>query len=192
MDVDDNPLHKGIAYTDYSLKRFFDEARKMPWYDSTLFVFTADHGNLPDHEFYRTDLGLYSVTLFLFDPSGNIKPEHRDCIAQQIDIMPTVLSYLGYDRDFIAFGNDLLTTPDDQTWAVSYNEGLYQFVKGDYLIQLTQDGNLKSVYRFKEDTLLKDNLVGQPVPEAEAMQSQLKAIIQSYMQRMVSDDLTVK
>ena len=191
VDVDDNPLHKGIAYTDYSLKRFFDEAKKMPWYDSTLFVFTADHGNLPDHEVYRTDLGLYSVTLFLFDPSGTIKPEHRNGIAQQIDIMPTVLSYLGYDRPYIAFGNDLLTTPDDQTWAVSYNEGLYQFVKGDYMIQLTQDGNLKSVYRFKEDPLLKDNLVSRPDPEVEAMQSQLKAIIQSYMQRMVSDELTV-
>ena len=191
VDVDDNPLHKGIAYTDYSLKRFFEEAKHMPWYDSTLFIFTADHGNLPDHEVYRTDLGLYSVTLFIFDPSGKIKPEHRHCIAQQIDIMPTVLGYLGYDKDYIAFGNNLLTTPDDQTWAVSYNEGLYQFVKGDYMIQLTHDGNLKSVYRFKEDPLLKVNLLGQTIPEAEAMQSLLKAIIQSYMQRMVSDDLIV-
>ena len=191
VDVDDNPLHKGIAYTDYSLKRFFEEAKHMPWYDSTLFIFTADHGNLPDHEVYRTDLGLYSVTLFIFDPSGKIKPEHRHCIAQQIDIMPTVLGYLGYDKDYIAFGNNLLTTPDDQTWAVSYNEGLYQFVKGDYMIQLTHDGNLKSVYRFKEDPLLKVNLLGQTIPEAEAMQSLLKAIIQSHMQRMVSDDLIV-
>ncbi len=192
VDVDENPLHKGIAYTDYSLKRFFDEARTRSWYDSTLFVFVADHGNLPDHEVYRTDLGLYSVTLFLFDPSGAIMPQRRNCIAQQIDIMPTVLSYLGYDRPYIAFGNDLLTTPDDQTWAVSFNEGLYQFVKGDYMIQLTQEGTLKSVYRFKEDPLLKDNLVGQPIPEVEAMQAFLKAMIQSYMQRMVSDDLTLK
>jgi hypothetical protein len=135
---------------------------------------------------------LYSVTLFLFDPSGAIMPQRRNFIAQQIDIMPTVLSYLGYDRPYIAFGNYLLTTPDDQTWAVSFNEGLYQFVKGDYMIQLTQEGTLKSVYRFKEDPLLKDNLVGQPIPEVEAMQAFLKAMIQSYMQRMVSDDLTLK
>lgn len=192
VDVDKNPLHKGIAYTDYALKRFFDEAQKMPWYDSTLFVFTADHGNLPDHEVYRTDLGLYSVTLFIFDPSGDIKPQKRHCIAQQIDIMPTVLSYLGYNKDYIAFGNDLLTTPDDQTWAVSYNEGLFQFVKGDYMIQLTQDGDLKSIYRFKDDPLLKENLAGQHIPEVDAMQITLKAIIQSYMQRMISDDLVVK
>ena len=119
-------------------------------------------------------------------------PQQRNCIAQQIDIMPTVLSYLGYNKDYIAFGNDLLTTPDDQTWAVSYNEGLFQFVKGDYMIQLTQDGNLKSVYRFKEDPLLKVNLAGQPIPEADAMQAQLRAIIQSYRQRMVSDKLTLE
>ena len=192
VDVDDNPLHKGIRYTDYALKRFFSEAQKMPWYDSTLFVFTADHGNLPDHEVYKTDLGLYSVTLFLFDPSGQIKSQRRHCIAQQIDIMPTVLSYLGYDKDYIAFGNDLLTTPDEQTWAVSYNEGLFQYVKGEYMIQLTQDGNLKSIYRFKEDPLLKNNLAGQDIPEAKNMQATLKAMIQSYMQRMISDDLTIK
>lgn len=192
VDVDENPLHKGIAYTDYALKRFFDEARKMPWYDSTLFVFTADHGNLPDHEVYRTDLGLYAVTLFIFDPSGIIRPQHRNCFAQQIDIMPTVLGYLGYNKDYIAFGNDLLTTPDEQTWAVSYNEGLFQFVKGDYMIQLTQDGSLKSVFRFKDDPLLKENLAGQRIPEADTMQTFLKAMIQSYMQRMVADSLTMK
>ena len=193
VDVDDNPLHKGIAYTDYSLKRFFDEVKTMPWYDNTLFVFTADHGNLPDHEVYRTDLGLYSVTLFIFDPSGDIKPQQRHCIAQQIDIMPTVLSYLGYNKDYIAFGNDLLTTPDDQTWAVSFNEGLYQFVKGDYMIQLTQDGDLKSVYRYKTDPLLKENIANQCIiPEVDTMQIMLKAMIQSYMQRMIDDDLTAK
>lgn len=192
VDVDNNPLHKGIRYTDYALQRFFETARTMPWYDSTLFVFTADHGNLPDHEVYQTDLGLYAVTLFLFDPSGQIKPQQRHCIAQQIDLMPTVLSYLGYNQDYIAFGNDLLTTADDQTWAVSFNEGLYQFVKGNYMIQLTLDGNLKSVYRFKEDPLLKNNLAGQDIPEAEAMQALLKAIIQSYMQRMISDDLILQ
>ena len=192
VDVDENPLHKGITYTDYALKRFFDEARKMPWYDSTLFVFIADHGNLPDHEVYRTDLGLYAVTMFIFDPSGKIGAQHRNCIAQQIDIMPTVLGYLGYNKDYIAFGNDLLTTPDNQTWAANYNEGLYQFVKGDYMIQLTQDGSMKSVFRFKDDPLLKNNLAGQPIPEADTMQTFLKAMIQSYMQRMVSDSLTVE
>ena len=60
------------------------------------------------------------------------------------------------------------------------------------MIQLTQEGALKSVYRFKEDSLLKNNLVGQPIQEVEAMQAFLKAMIQSYMQRMVSDDLIVK
>lgn len=191
-DVDNNPLHKCIAYTDYALRRFFDEAKKMAWYDNTLFVFVADHGNMPDHEVYQTDLGLYSITLFFYDPSGDIKPQNRNCIAQQIDIMPTVLGYVGYNKDYIAFGNDLLNTTDDQTWAVSYNEGLFQFVKGDYMIQLTQDGSLKSIYRYKDDSLLKLNLLGQSIPEADSMQATLKAMVQSYMQRMISDDLTVE
>lgn len=192
VDTGKNPLHKGISYTDNALRQFFNEAKNSPWYDSTLFVFTADHTSKADHDEYLTDLGLYSITLFIFDPTGNIQPQRRHCIAQQIDIMPTVLGYVGYNRDYIAFGNDLLTTPDEETWAVNYNGGLYQFIMGDYMIQLSEDGDLKSVYQFKKDKLLKDNMVEKNLPEVEVMQAYMKAIIQSYMQRMISDELTLE
>jgi len=33
------PLNKCIRYTDHSLQKFFDTARKMPWYKNPLFVF---------------------------------------------------------------------------------------------------------------------------------------------------------
>ncbi len=39
-------------------------------------------------------------------------------IAQQIDIMPTVLSYLNYDDEYIAFGNNLL---DDSQESFAFN-----------------------------------------------------------------------
>ncbi len=191
VDKDENPLHKCISYSDNALRRFFDEAKKMPWYDSTIFVFTADHTNKLERDFNLTDLGAYSITLFVFDPSGQIKPERRNCIAQQIDIMPTVLSALGYDKDYIAFGEDLLTTKDEDTWAVNYNGGLYQYVKGDYMIQMTEEGKLKSVYNFRSDSLLKENLIEKNLPQADSMLTTLKALVQDYMLRMINDSLTV-
>ena len=36
-------VHPGVAYTDMALRRFMETAAQEPWYDSTLFVFVADH-----------------------------------------------------------------------------------------------------------------------------------------------------
>ena len=184
-------IHKGIRYTDNAIRRFFEKAKTQPWYQTTLFVITRDHTNLSDHAYYQTDLGGFCSPIIFFDPSGDMKPGMRNAIAQQIDIMPTVLSYLGYDRPYVAFGCDLLTTTDEDTWAVNYLNGIYQYVKGDWLLQF--DGQKsKALYRFRTDLLLKDNLLTKEPKIAADMERQVKAIIQSYMTRMVNNQLVVQ
>lgn len=184
-------IHKCIRYTDNALRKFFEKAKTMPWYKNTLFVITSDHTNLSDHDYYQTDLGGFCSPIIFFDPSGEFKPGMRNAIAQQIDIMPTVLSYLGYDKKYMGFGIDLLTTPAEDTWAVNYNNGFYQYVKGDYLLQW--DGSkTKALYRFRTDLLLKDNVANKEPKVREAMERQVKAIIQSYMERMTQNELVVK
>lgn len=180
-------IHKCIRYTDRSLRRFFETARRQPWYGNTLFVITADHTNLTDHAYYQTSLGGFSVPIIFFDPSGRLKPGVRPGIAQQIDIMPTVLSYLGHKRRYMAFGKDLLGTPADSTWAVNYLNGIYQYASGNYLLQF--DGTRTTgLYRFKTDSLLKHNLAGKHREQARMEQS-VKAIIQQYMMRMTGNML---
>ena len=97
-----------------------------------------------------------------------------------------MLSALGYQKPFLSFGCDLLTTPDDATYAVNYLNGIYQYVKHGYTMQF--DGQ-KVVGMFKlTDLLMKHNLVGH-VPEQAQMERELKAIIYQYMYRMVHDKL---
>lgn len=183
-------IHKCIRYTDHALKLFFEKAKTQPWYPNTLFVLTSDHTNLSDHAEYQTDLGLFSSPVILFDPSGDLEPGIREGIAQQIDILPTVLGILGYDVPFVGFGIDLLNTPASETWAVNYQNGIYQLVKGTYVIQ--HDGQqLRAVYDYRNDPLLKHNLKGS-VREEETLETQLKAIIQSYMNRMLTNRLVEK
>ena len=186
---DDNVLHKCIRYVDEALRKFFETAQQQPWYENTLFVITADHTNLSSRPEYQTDLGVFGAPIIFFDPSGEIVPERRHCIAQQIDIMPTVLGYLHYDEPYVAFGTDLLHTPDAETWAVNHTNGIYQYLKGDYLMQFTEDGQVKALYDFKHDWFLRQNLKGQLGAVEAEMQQKLKAIIQQYMQRMTEDRL---
>lgn len=100
------------------------------------------------------------------------------------------MGLLGYDKPYLAFGCDVLNTPADQTWAFNYNNGIYQYIKGDLMMQF--DGNkVKAIYRFKTDPMLKHNLVGKE-PQQVVMERELKALIQQYMDRMNNNQLMVK
>ncbi len=183
------PIHKCIRYSDHALQRFFETASKEPWFNNTIFVLTADHTNQTEHPEYQTEAGIHSIPIIFYTPDGSLQGE-RNGISQQIDIMPTVLGYLGYDKPYVAFGCDLLHTPMEETYAVNYLDGIYQFFKGDYMLQFDGEKTV-AMYAFKTDVLLKDNLVGK-VPQQESMEKELKAMIQQYMERMNHDELTIK
>ena len=189
-DEGGNPIHKCVRYTDMALRRFFERASRQPWYNNTIFVLVADHTNQSTHPFYKTDQGLYSIPIIFFTPDGSIAPGVRsDVLAQQTDISPTLLHWLGYTESYVSFGCDLLSTPAGQTWAVNYNNGIYQYFKGDLMMQF--DGEkVIAIYRFKTDPMLRDNLAGK-VHEQAAMEHELKAIIQQYMSRMNENRLTI-
>ena len=182
-------IHKCIRYTDMAIGKFFEKASREPWFNNTIFVLTSDHTNLSDHAFYETDLGGFCSPIIIYEP-GNAErqPEIQDKIAQQIDILPTVMGMLHYQKPYFGFGIDVLNTPAEDTWAVNYLNGIYQYVKQGYVLQF--DGTqTKAVYALS-DSLMKQNLIGK-VPQQPQMERELKAIIQQYMTRMTQDRLIV-
>ena len=180
------PIHKSIRYTDHALRRFFNEASKTDWFKNTVFVLTGDHTNASNHAEYKSSINQFSTSLIIYDPSGDIDPGMREGIAQQTDILPTILGLVGYDKPYLAFGSDLLNTPLDDLWAVNYLDGTYQYCKGDYVI-LFDGEKTTGVYRLK-DYKMKHNLKG-TVAEEPQMERELKAIIQQYVNRMIDNQL---
>ncbi|MBQ9186297.1 MAG: LTA synthase family protein [Prevotella sp.] len=180
-------MHKCIRYTDMALRKFFETASRQPWYHNTIFVLTSDHTNMSDHLEYQTDLGGFASPIIIYEPgNADFRPEVQDKIAQQIDIMPTLMGMLNYHKPYVAFGIDLLATPAEETWAVNYLNGIYQYVKHGHVLQF--DGQqTKAVYALT-DSLMQQNLLGR-VPQQQRMERELKAIIQQYMERMVQDRL---
>ena len=182
-------IHKCIRYTDMAIGKFFEKASREPWFNNTIFVLTSDHTNLSDHEFYQTDIGGFCSPIIIYEP-GNMErlPEMQDKIAQQIDILPTVMGMLHYQKPYFGFGIDVLNTPAEDTWAVNYLNGIYQYVKHGHVLQF--DGTqTKAIYALN-DSLMKQNLIGK-VPQQPQMERELKAIIQQYMTRMTQDKLSV-
>lgn len=184
-------IHKCIKYTDYSIHQFFEEARKQPWFDNTIFVLCADHGSSKrTHDVYKNQFGSCRIPILFYDPSGELPRGQQPGIAQQIDIMPTLLDYLGYDKPYIAFGKSLLSTPPKDTWAFNWNHMPF-YVKGDYVMFFDTE-NVSGLYNYKNDPLLKSDLKGTNLPIEQDMKLEVEALIQSYLSRMNDNNVTIK
>ena len=189
---EDLEIHKCIRYTDMAIGKFFETASREPWFKNTIFVLTSDHTNMSDHPEYQTDLGGFCSPIIVYEPGR--EAEVLDKIAQQIDILPTVMGMLHYQKTYFGFGIDLLNTPAEDTWAVNYMGGIYQYVKHGHVLQF--DGqNTRSIYALS-DSLMQHNLMEDGRWKTEdgktilpQMERELKAIIQQYMERMTQDRL---
>ena len=174
------PIHKCIAYTDMSVRRFFETASRMPWYENTLFVICADHTNAVEFPEYGTEAGRYKVPIMFYIPDGSLKKMMEGTI-QQIDIMPTILGILNYDLPYVAFGNDLTQTTDEDTFATVCNNGVYQLFKDGYLLQFDGENPI-ALYSYEKDKMLQDNLLDKV--DYQSYLQLLKSFIQQYMERM--------
>ena len=178
------PIYRGIRYSDNALRLFFEKASGQPWFNNTLFVLTADHTNLSEHPDYQSDYGNFRVPVVFYCPSDSLAGK-RNAIAQQSDIFPSVLGYLGYDKPVISFGQNLFNTPDSLTWAATFQNGLYSYYAGDYLLQFDGE-NETGLFAYKSDPTLKRNLKDSQSQTEQEMLKKLKALIQQYIIYMTS------
>ena len=193
--VGEDKLQECVAYSDNALRLFFEKAKTQEWYDNTLFVISPDHASGFYDSFYNTTLGIFSVPIIFFSPKSTaLKGYDEETIAEQIDIMPTVLGLLGYDKPFFAFGQDLFNTPKDEKFAIHWLPGSeeYEFLSKDLL--LVFDGSeVKHIYKFKTDPLLKTDLVGTiPTDSISPYKKRMESVIQQYMQHTLDNTMVIK
>ena len=183
------PVQEVIGYTDLALRKFFDTAKRQPWYDRTLFVLCADHATVSYYPEYQTTLGAYSIPIVFYYPGGELKGV-SDKLVQQIDIMPTVLNYLNYDKPYFAFGFDAFSK-DTTNFVVNNNGSAFTFVQGDYLLIGNPDHS-SGLFNTRKDPMLKDNRIDLEPERHDSLQKELKAFIQQYNNRMINNDLVIQ
>jgi phosphoglycerol transferase MdoB-like AlkP superfamily enzyme len=185
----DLPILESVAYTDYSLRLMFEKMRTKSWYKNTLFVFVADHTSLSLLPEYKTQKANASIPILFYAPSDSSLKGTYPKIAQQTDIMPTVLDYLNYNKSFVAFGSSLFD--DTYRFAVNYKGTNYQIVDSTYTL-LFDGEKTHTLYNYKADVMHKNNLLNTP-EEAQVkinLETLLKAYVQDYESRMVYNNLS--
>lgn len=185
------PMHAVVRYADYALQQFFNTAARQPWYRNTLFVITADHCSpQTSGGYYDGGMGRFAIPILFFAPGDSSLPGTFSGPAQQLDILPTVLDYLHYDQRFFAFGNSLLRTTG-MRYAVNENNGSYQWLEDDYLLQL-QDTTPNGLFRFPEDSLRAQNLLGVQAADATRQSANFKAFLQLYRYGLIHNQLSAQ
>ncbi|MHC1707140.1 MAG: LTA synthase family protein [Bacteroidales bacterium] len=179
-------IEESIAYADYSLKQFFNAASQMPWFDSTLFVITADHTSETSKPYYKTRVGNYSIPIVFYQRNSQLQG-FEEKVVQQLDIMPSILDYLGYSEPFIAFGSSVFNS-DNPRYALSFLNNSYLLVKNNKAL-IMNENKVTAYYDLIKDPAQKINLVDKGNPPFDKTVSFLKAVIQQYNSRVLHNRL---
>ncbi|MEG2281819.1 MAG: sulfatase-like hydrolase/transferase [Rikenellaceae bacterium] len=190
FDKGNIPMHQAIGYSDMALRKFFETAKKQGWYENTIFVITADHTNLEYYDMYKTTYGRFYIPIVFYTPNGDLKGEREQTI-QQIDILPTILEYLSYDKPFFSFGTSLLTESEEDAFAVTYYNSEYEIYYGDYLLTFNGEKST-ALYDYKHDWQLKDNLLDKEIEIRDKIERKGKAFLQTYNHAMINDKMVVQ
>ncbi len=182
-------IQESIMYADYSLQKFFETAARMPWFDSTLFVITADHTSEAYYDYYQNNIGKYAIPIIFYMPNTNLKINSQQ-IGQQIDIMPSILDLLNFDKPYFSFGSSIFDSTQPH-FNITYMNGEYQIIKDDYVLRFDGE-NVKSLYKISNDSLLKNNLMSKEVSKTAEMENFLKAVIQQYNSSLINNKMLVE
>lgn len=183
------PIQQSIMYADFALGRFMETIRQMPWYKHTIIVITADHTSEGYFPYYQGPVGQFAIPILILFPDETHRGIHRE-IAQQTDILPTILNYMGYDREYVAFGSDMLD-PSAPHFSVHFISGIYTLIKGGYALDFNGTESL-SLRELTAEGRGSRNLLQTKPDLRKEMETFLKAVIQQYNNRMIDNKLTVR
>ncbi len=103
VDGDDelNRYKNTIYYVDQFTRELVEQYRELGVYDDTLFVIVGDHGEgFEEHGRSQHDNVIWEegvhIPLIFYDP-GRAEGERLSHPVSQIDVVPTILDWLGYD-----------------------------------------------------------------------------------------------
>ncbi len=177
-----------IAYTDEAVRDFFRTASKAPWFRNTLFVITADHCS-PQNSggFYAQGLGQFAIPVVFYAPGDSSLRGFYDKPLQQLDIMPSVLQYLGYSEPFFGYGNSMFDSSAPR-FVITRSSDAYQWLENGTLLQ-TAGNTPKAWYAYPADSLSRNNGLDSTQAEQRRSITRLRAFIQRYQETLIHNTM---
>jgi len=179
-------MHECVQYTDHSLKLFFNKIKDEKWFKNTLFVITADHTNISFEKEYRSPIGIFRIPIIFYDPSNINLNQKSEKIIQHIDIMPSILSYLEYNKPFFSLGNNIFD--NEKGFSINYNNGYQMIIDERVIIYNELEEKITKIFDFTNDKSLKKNIINDIENiKSEEYKIKIQSFIQTYNNRMIDN-----
>ena len=162
---------RATRFADYSLHDFFRKARQKPWFDHTVFIFVADHGE-PRHGKYPMPLTYNHIPAIIY--YQGVQPQIIDKPAGQVDIFPTLMHVLQTPYINQTFGIDLFI--ESRPYIFFNHDKKYGLIDREHLLVIDPHKTI-GLYKYTTEDMIdyKDKL---PAKTSE-METYLKAHIQA-------------
>lgn len=181
---------KSVEYSDYALKKFFAEAEKKPWFKDTLFIITADHTSMHYRPEFDNEQGNYRIPLLLYHPTVKLPAVDTTTIVQQIDILPTVLDFLGLPAKDKNYLGSSVFVPGDKV-AVNFIDGRYLLYANDYSLRWTPGHGEPQMFAITDRSTEREltDTQGAVYDRREELVKKLKATVQYFNEGMWDNKL---
>lgn len=170
-----------MRYSDWALGRFFEQAKRQPWYKDTLFVVVGDHGFGAPEQLTEMDLFRFHVPLLLIAPGVTEEfGSRREVVGTQVDVVPTIMGRLGGEVRHQCWGRDLLALDErDPGFGIIKPSGSDQtvaMIRGEQILVQPKDLEPR-LYRYR----LGADASAQRIEDADNAASMLRQL-QAYLQ----------
>jgi phosphoglycerol transferase MdoB-like AlkP superfamily enzyme len=150
-----NTAPNAIKYADYAIGEFFRLAKKEADYKNTIFLVVADHNT----RVYGADLlpiNKFHIPGLIIGPG--VKAGRFDKLASQVDLLPTLLDFMGVESDHPMVGHDLLAMkPDEPGRAIMQYGQTNAYEVGEHVV-ISQPYKPQLEFRYEDGKLIPEPL----------------------------------
>jgi len=147
IDLPQGDRNAAVKYTDYALGKFLADAKSKPWFKNTVFVIVADHCASSAGK-WEINIDKHHIPAIIYNLPQKV--EKIDRLTSQIDLMPTLFGYLGWNYNTSLYGKDINQTKPGEERAFIGNYRTLGVLKGNIFTQIDDRKRVKQ-FTVKED-----------------------------------------
>lgn len=142
-----------VKYTDYALGKFISDIRTKSWFKNTVFVIVADHCASSAGK-WEINIAKHHIPAIIFNLHQPYQKISR--LTSQIDLMPTLFGYLGWNYKTELYGKDINQTKTGDERAFIGNYRTLGMLKNNIFTQIDDRKRIKQFEVNKADQSLSE------------------------------------
>lgn len=139
-----------VQYADWSIGQFIKNVKNESWYDSTIFVFVADHGRFVTGWVYDMPVSYHHIPLIIHSPAILKENKKFNQLGSQVDLLATLMGILNIDFVNTSLGIDILK---EKRELVFFNADNNLGCLNDSVFYVQRESGVNSLYYYRNNDI---------------------------------------